>query len=74
MIDWVDCTTVMIGRPSPKTFPSILKYMCVPRDVGAARKRMAGLRTRARYPKELLVKCRLTGPAWAEKNRATLSG
>src|SRR5215471_16634923 len=29
MIDWVDCTTVMIGRPSPKIFPSILN-ICVP--------------------------------------------
>src|SRR5262244_2964597 len=32
MIDWVDCTTVMIGRPSPKTLPSFLNicvlYVC----------------------------------------------
>src|SRR5215469_14203906 len=28
MIDWVDCTTVMIGPPSPKTSPSILNNMC----------------------------------------------
>jgi hypothetical protein len=38
MIDWAGCTTVTIGRPSPKTFPSILnKYigMC-PVDVWAA--------------------------------------
>src|SRR5215831_924854 len=50
MIDWVGCTTVMIGRPSPKTFPSILNICMRPVDVGAAAKGMAGLRARARYP------------------------
>jgi hypothetical protein len=29
MTDWAGCTTVMIGRPSPKTFPSILNNMYV---------------------------------------------
>jgi hypothetical protein len=29
MTDWADCTTVMIGQPSPKTFPSILNNMYV---------------------------------------------
>jgi hypothetical protein len=34
VIDWVGCITVMIGPPSPKTFPSILNNMCAPcRDV-----------------------------------------
>jgi len=50
MIDWVGCTTVMIGRPRPKTFPSILNICVCPVEVWAAGKRMAGLRARARYP------------------------
>ena len=80
MIDWADCTTVMIGWRSPKTFPCILnicvrQYMCTPVDVGAARKPMAGLRTRARNPKELLIKSRLKVLAWGENGiNATLGG
>ena len=35
MTDWAGCTTVMIGRPSPKTFPSILNnmYVCAAVDM-----------------------------------------
>jgi hypothetical protein len=33
MIDWVGCTIAMIGRPSPKTFPSLLYIGVRPVDV-----------------------------------------
>src|ERR1700756_4324897 len=71
MIDWAGCTTVMIGRPSPKTFPSILNICVRLVDVGAAGECSAGLRARVRYPKECLVKCRLRGsefPLGRKKN------
>jgi hypothetical protein len=69
----VGCTTVMVGRPSPKTFPSILNNMCAPCRCVTAGKRMARLRAPARYPKELLVKCRLKVLAWARKESMQLS-
>ena len=37
MIDWAGCTTVMIGRPSPKTFPSLLNIGMYPVEVWAAK-------------------------------------
>jgi hypothetical protein len=39
-------------------------------DFGFASQSMSAVY--ARYPEELWVKCRLTRPAWAERNRATL--
>jgi len=40
MIDWAGCTTVMIGLPSPKTFPPILNHTCMcPAEVWAAGER-----------------------------------
>ena len=63
------CTPVMIGRPSPKTFPSLLYIGVRPVDVSAAGKSMAGLRAHAAIPRSSWFNAGSKFPLGREKNR-----
>src|SRR5215471_14900682 len=72
MIDWVDCTTVMIGRPSPKIFPSILN-ICVPCRCVSRSEAHGWVKDTCALSKGALDQCRLKVLAWGENGSMPLS-